>query len=374
MSGNLPVVAEIEAAASTGHDLTLVGRQASRATITPSRLRAYVDDRITDVGEWCGRLEELIGVAHQGRSAIAERLDDAETKRRLVLSNADRYGGEIIHDASECSLELRTRLSAVDARIGALQRRLQALHTQRRCLAILRGQLDEVVGLDTARVSERAARLHRASRDIYRLVGVEVEAIAADLHAGPVPLLSDLVFAADILDRDLSRGGHLDATASSAFQDQIRAALAELSRFVSRVRPLELDRSGPVAALRALGRDLGRSAGIRVRLHVVGAERRMTPGRESVLYRVVEAALRNVERHAHTGSADVVVSFAAERIVAIVRDDGEGFDLSATQARLGKTTSMGMIGMHQRAMIEKGTLDVRSQLGAGTEVRLTLPA
>ena len=50
-------------------------------------------------------------------------------------------------------------------------------------------------------------------------------------------------------------------------------------------------------------------------------------------------------------------------------DHGEGFDVGATEARLGRTRSLGLISMRERAENVGGTLEIRSALGAGTEVR-----
>ena len=58
----------------------------------------------------------------------------------------------------------------------------------------------------------------------------------------------------------------------------------------------------------------------------------------------------------------------------MVLDDGEGFDVAATEARLGRSSGLGLVTMRQRAEIEDGQLEVRSVVGEGTEVRATFSA
>ena len=61
--------------------------------------------------------------------------------------------------------------------------------------------------------------------------------------------------------------------------------------------------------------------------------------------------------------------FQPSRVAVVVLDDGEGFDVAATEARLGRSSGLGLLTMRQRAAMEGGQLEVRSLVGAGTEVR-----
>ena len=56
-----------------------------------------------------------------------------------------------------------------------------------------------------------------------------------------------------------------------------------------------------------------------------------------------------------------------------VRDDGRGFD-PATAANQGREGHYGLPGMRERATIVGGKLTVWSEVGAGTEVELQIPA
>ena len=69
---------------------------------------------------------------------------------------------------------------------------------------------------------------------------------------------------------------------------------------------------------------------------------------------------------------DVLLSFNNDRVVIVVKDDGDGFDVVATEARLGRTRGLGLIEMHERAALTGSRLEVRSLIGAGTEVRMML--
>jgi signal transduction histidine kinase len=106
-----------------------------------------------------------------------------------------------------------------------------------------------------------------------------------------------------------------------------------------------------------------------VRVQVVGQEPKLPPAVASAAFRVVVEAIDNARRHGRAEEVEVVLSFSPRRLHVVVSDGGEGFDVSATEARLGRTRALGMVGMRERVENASGTLDIRSTLGAGTEVR-----
>ena len=84
-------------------------------------------------------------------------------------------------------------------------------------------------------------------------------------------------------------------------------------------------------------------------------------------------ALRNAFRHAQAGRVEVEIRYDDEHLRLRVRDDGKGIDpkVLASQGREGH---YGLRGMPERAALIGGKLAVWSEVGAGTEVELRLPA
>ncbi|MCH7892478.1 MAG: two-component sensor histidine kinase, partial [Gemmatimonadetes bacterium] len=56
-------------------------------------------------------------------------------------------------------------------------------------------------------------------------------------------------------------------------------------------------------------------------------------------------------------------------VVAVVEDDGEGFD----DRRVGEGAGLGLLGMKERAVSVGGSVRVESTPGGGTRVRLSIP-
>jgi signal transduction histidine kinase len=94
---------------------------------------------------------------------------------------------------------------------------------------------------------------------------------------------------------------------------------------------------------------------------------------EPVLFRIIQEALNNVSRHAEAATVHIELDLrAADTLVLVIRDDGQGFDT----AILERATQLGHLGLTQmRERVEelRGTVQVQSGIGRGTEIRVDLP-
>ena len=104
---------------------------------------------------------------------------------------------------------------------------------------------------------------------------------------------------------------------------------------------------------------------MRVRRNLDGHMPALSDEVELVIYRVAQEALTNALRHADATEAAVSLSHGAGRVILTVTDNGRGLP----QHRSGG----GLLGMHERAMLIGAELEVASDAGHGTEVRLTVP-
>src|SRR5215813_5777765 len=130
-------------------------------------------------------------------------------------------------------------------------------------------------------------------------------------------------------------------------------------------------------ALSSLGKQLaGQQAdldGPEVCVHLEGKPRNLQPTVRDEVYRIAAEALRNAFRHAHADRIEVELRYDERRFRLRVRDDGTGFNprlLSENQP----AGHWGLSGMHERAKLVGGTLEVWSELESGTEIELCIPA
>ncbi|WP_432931034.1 sensor histidine kinase [Microbispora sp. CA-135349] len=145
-----------------------------------------------------------------------------------------------------------------------------------------------------------------------------------------------------------------------------RENLAEARAFISVLSPAPLDGPSLDEALHRLTDRLGEETGVETRFSVAGEPRPLPRPVEVVLLRATQEALSNVRRHAEAGRAEVTVAYRPESVALEVRDDGRGFDASATGG-------YGLRGMRGRVEQAGGSVTVTSAPGAGTLLEVSVP-
>jgi signal transduction histidine kinase/ligand-binding sensor domain-containing protein len=109
------------------------------------------------------------------------------------------------------------------------------------------------------------------------------------------------------------------------------------------------------------------------RVAVEGVPRDLHPILRDEVYRIAAEALRNAFRHAQARQIEVEIHYDRQEFRLRVRDDGRGFDPEVSGS-LGRKGHYGLPGLRERAKIAGGKLTVWSEVGAGTEVELQIPA
>ncbi len=159
-----------------------------------------------------------------------------------------------------------------------------------------------------------------------------------------------------------------------ALRDVAAQTLEAMHNLSGELRPRALDDLGLVTALERYLRCYGRRYGLSVDFQTVGLrDGRLDPDVETALYRIIQEALTNVARHAQASSVSVLLERRGGSLLAIVEDDGQGFDLERLRYPNGEREHLGLYGMEERASMVGGTLTVESAPGGGTTVFVEVP-
>jgi signal transduction histidine kinase len=154
---------------------------------------------------------------------------------------------------------------------------------------------------------------------------------------------------------------------------QLQLEIGNPRSLITDLRPAALDDLGVEEAIKDLA-ERARGRGLEVDLSIdLAYERGREPDRhvdelETAIYRIVQEALTNAHKHGDARRAVVEIEEDQTTVRVTVRDDGKGFDPAA------KTRGFGLIGMHERAELAGGTLEIETEPGSGTTMRARLPA
>ncbi len=125
-------------------------------------------------------------------------------------------------------------------------------------------------------------------------------------------------------------------------------------------------------ALRAYAADRLAPLGVAWQLDVGSAPCPPRPV-DLVLFRVVQEAISNIARHVHARRAVITIRPEPGGIAVQVRDDGVGFDAAAMLGPDRHQSTFGLLGMQERLAAVDGTLEIQSQPGQGTRLRIFVP-
>ena len=138
---------------------------------------------------------------------------------------------------------------------------------------------------------------------------------------------------------------------------------------VSSLRPVVLDMGiGP--ALEWLVSEFAEHSGVSCELQMSETQLNLDPDQTTMVFRIVQESLTNVARHAQAHRVAVTLAQRPGGYALTIQDDGKGFDPGAER----DPTSLGLIGLHERAQMLGGRISISSASNAGVRIAVTFPA
>lgn len=156
-------------------------------------------------------------------------------------------------------------------------------------------------------------------------------------------------------------------------QAKLELAISDLRRAIFSLRPTALEELGFFSALAQLVHSFGEYNQLVTQLDVYELKEDLPGEYELPLFRIIQEGLNNINQHARASSVCVrLMENATGSVMVSVRDNGCGFHPNL----VGKPDPAGHFGLRQmreRVLELGGTLDIRSVIGEGTELYITLP-
>ncbi len=341
---------------SLGLGWTVVVREPAEVTLAPVR-RTRQAVFLTVFA--AGLLSALLAVL--AARAVTRRLQDlAQAAARVRAGQQEDL----------TALRGRDEVAAIGSTLAELVEHLQQ---EKRALRSLNAELDQRVAERTARIERMGAeaRLAAVSRERLRL--------ARDLHDTLAHSLMALLTQIRLVRKLRSRLSEVELDAELQTAEEVATSgLAEARAAITQMRDNSVREAGLGTAVRELARRFGERSGLAVEIDIDARADGWVDERFEAVFRIVEEALRNVERHAQ--ARQVRLSLRARPVPAAdvqsasgllarveVADDGCGFD--PTQPRKGH---YGLRGMQEQALLVGARLQLDSRIGEGSTLRLEL--
>lgn len=198
----------------------------------------------------------------------------------------------------------------------------------------------------------------RFSRELYNELGQCLSVLKLDLD-----WLEQTLHAGDRASLSLQRIANMQSVLDNAIM-RTRAIASDL-------RPPLLDDFGLLAAVRWIAHAFEKRTGVRCEIDCDCDSDPIAGGDavDSVVYRVVQECLLNVERHAHANHVRVSIRTDGRRLEVLVQDNGAGMPSGAER----KPGCFGLASMQERIYTLGGNMDICSSARQGSAIHVSLP-
>jgi signal transduction histidine kinase len=218
-----------------------------------------------------------------------------------------------------------------------------------------------------AAVAIQNARLYERSRELS--IVEERNRLARELHDAVTQRLFALRLTSEAATGLLDRDPAAARAQLERLHELTDQAIDELRAVILALRPATIESEGLTATLAGQVDLLRRAYGREIGLEVAGKPDLPMAAATDVL-RIAQEALQNALRHSGAERLAVRLVAGDGRVVLSVADEGRGFDSDAPALR---SRRLGLTSMEERARALGGTLEISSEPGEGTTVRLEVP-
>ena len=221
--------------------------------------------------------------------------------------------------------------------------------------------------------SRRTEEMLRAlTQRVVQVQEAERGQVALELHDNITQLLCAILVRSQTLADQLSTHDGPAQQEALKLRDMLGHTAEEVECITRNLRPGVLELLGLDAVVRAASTEFTARTGVAVKLTGVALTSRLPADTELALYRILQEALKNVQKHARAHQVSVHLAQHGNNVQLLIKDDGVGFNTKRQPAKRKGSSRLGLLGMHERAAYVGGTLTVKSMRHTGTEIEVRI--
>jgi len=229
-----------------------------------------------------------------------------------------------------------------------------------------------LVVTDMTEARRNEEQLRALTHRVVQVQEAERGRVALELHDNITQLLCAILVRSQTLANKLSTRDGPAKREAMKLREMLGQTAEEVERISRNLRPSVLDELGLVPALRATCTEFANRTGVSLKLACKPLTARLPAEGELALYRILQNALENVEKHARARHVTVCLRQRAF-VQLVIKDDGIGFDPDHHAARRKGKGGLGLLSMRERATYVGGDFKIKSVRGAGTEIEVLIP-
>jgi PAS domain S-box-containing protein len=229
-----------------------------------------------------------------------------------------------------------------------------------------------IVVTDMTEARHNEEMLRALTHRVVQAQETERGRVANELRVNITQLLYVILGRCQALAEKLPAGDHSACGDTTKINEMVSRTAEEVERIWRSLWSHELDKLGLVPALEMANAEFVERTGVALQMDCPALDERLPAEAELALYRILQKALNNVERHARARHVTVHLTKPDGFIQLTIKDDGIGFDPDHP-ANGKEREGLGLLRMRERATSMGGTLSVNSAPRAGTEIKVRIP-
>jgi signal transduction histidine kinase len=219
----------------------------------------------------------------------------------------------------------------------------------------------------TERLKESEDKLRRLAAHLISVREEERAHIAREIHDELGQVLTGIKMEVGWLQKRLQEPQLLEKTESMS--KLIDSTVQTVRKIATGLRPEMLDDMGVVAAIGWQAKDFQKRTGIRCRVKLPPETVKLDIDVSTTAFRIFQEILTNVARHSRATRVDIELEVSETEVRLQVQDNGVGIAESDVNGR----KSLGLLGMHERALLFGGEVSITGAPGHGTRVAVVIP-
>jgi signal transduction histidine kinase len=201
----------------------------------------------------------------------------------------------------------------------------------------------------------------------------EQQRIAMELHDQTGQNLNVLKLQLANIEKGLRKDQPVLKEACQKAETFVDTIIEDVRRLAQGLSPTLLEALGLTAAVRAMADEFRRYTGIAVDIDVAALDHIKKRNTRVALYRIIQEALSNIQKHAKATSVSIAARLQDRRIVMVISDNGCGFDTEQALQIEPQKRGMGLAAIGLRAQMIRADFDLTSRPGHGTRITLQIP-
>ena len=244
--------------------------------------------------------------------------------------------------------------------------------THERLESDVKERTKELVQINLA-LSKSDQHRQMLSKELIRLLEKDRHQVAMELHDQIGQGMTSLKIGIELAEKQLTAEQSALKVLLKIESDRISQLLKDIKRISQGLRPSTLDKLGLVPSIQNLLNELQEKISAPITFFVKHIPKRLSLEKELAIYRIIQEALNNIQKHARTKTIHVNMIGRNGVISLSIEDNGDGFNLKKSLKVTKGKTSLGLLIMRERVEQLDGEFSIDTKIGRGTIIMAEIP-